>query len=225
MVRIQFMKPEENVLLTEGAKAFGIHLDEEAVHRFSIYLDELLKWNRKINLTAIRTEREIIIKHFLDSLSVYPYLFQHHILLDIGSGAGFPGIPLKIVGPGFNIALVDSVLKKVDFQNHIIRTLRLDGIKAVHGRLEPRRVPEELAGRFDAVVARALSDLKTFLSIAYLCLRAGGTAVAMKGKGNEEELRAAIEAEASRYSLSNSVTFSLPFTRIERSILFFEKRH
>ena len=123
------METENKDLLVEGAKTFGIHLDGKAIEFFELYLKELLKWNQKINLTAIRSEKGIVLKHFLDSLSVYPYIPKTCSLLDIGSGAGFPGIPLKITQPNLEMTLIDSVRKKVDFQRHIIRMLGLKGTK------------------------------------------------------------------------------------------------
>src|SRR4030043_49926 len=107
------METANKDLLIEGAKVFGIHLDEKAVETFDLYLQELLKWNQKINLTAIRSEKGIVLKHFLDSLSAHPYLLEHSSALDFGSGAGFPGIPLKIIQPAFEMTLIDSVRKKV----------------------------------------------------------------------------------------------------------------
>ena len=140
------MEAENKDLLIEGAKTFGIDLDEKAIEAFGLYLKELLKWNQKINLTAIRSEKGIVLKHFLDSLSVYPYLPEHSFILDIGSGAGFPGIPLKIIQPSFEITLIDSVRKKVDFQRHIIRRLGLKGTEAIHGRVQDREILQRLAG-------------------------------------------------------------------------------
>ena len=125
-------------LLLEGAKTFGIDLDEEAIQSFETYLKELLKWNQKINLTAIRSEKGIVLKHYRDSLSVYPYLPNHSFILDIGSGAGFPGLPLKIIQPSFEVTLIDSVRKKVDFQRHMIRSLALRRIEAIHGRAQEK---------------------------------------------------------------------------------------
>src|SRR5512136_1652165 len=110
------MEAEDRNLLVQGGKAFGINLDEKTIEAFEIYLKELLKWNQKINLTAIRSEKGIVLKHFLDSLSVHPYIPKTCSLLDIGSGAGFPGIPLKITHPDLEMTLIDSVRKKVDFQ-------------------------------------------------------------------------------------------------------------
>ncbi len=103
------MEAENKDLLIEGAKTFGIDLDEKAIEAFELYLKELVKWNQKINLTAVRSVRGIVLKHFLDSLSVYPYLPEHSFILDIGSGAGFPGIPLKIIQPSFQITLAMKI--------------------------------------------------------------------------------------------------------------------
>jgi 16S rRNA (guanine527-N7)-methyltransferase len=211
-------------VLVEGARAFGIDLGQETVDAFDRYLKELLKWNQKINLTAIRTERGIVLKHFLDSLSVYPYLPSPSFLLDIGSGAGFPGIPLKIVQPSFEITLIDSVLKKVDFQRHVIRILGLKGIEVIHGRVQEKEILGKMEGRCDAVISRAFSDLNTFLLLSYPFLKKGGVALAMKGRISEEELRLASKANVTRYTLQETVSFSLPFSSFKRSILVFEKQ-
>jgi 16S rRNA (guanine527-N7)-methyltransferase len=151
MIGVSDMERESEDLLIEGATAFRIHLNEKDVEAFDLYLRELLKWNQKINLTAIRSEKGIVVKHFLDSLSVYPYLSKPSSLLDIGSGAGFPGIPLKMVEPFLEVTLIDSVRKKVDFQKHIIRTLGLKGIAAIHGRVQDKEVLQSMGGRFDFV--------------------------------------------------------------------------
>ena len=208
----------------EGAKAFCISLDEKALAAFDLFLRELLKWNEKINLTAIRTEKGIIIKHFLDSLSVFPHLTKNFSLLDIGSGAGFPGIPLKIVEPSFEITLIDSVLKKVDFQRHIIRRLGLRGIEASHGRVEDKQVLERLEGRFDIVLSRAFSDLQTLLRVSYPLLKKRGFVLAMKGKVSGEEIYTILEKGSLRYQFQKTVTFPLPSTSFKRTILLFEKQ-
>jgi len=218
------MKAENRELLVEGAKRFGVPLDRETVTLFDRYLKELLKWNQKINLTAIRTEKEIVLKHFLDSLTVYPYLQAHSSLVDLGSGAGFPGIPLKIVEPSFGLTLVDSVLKKVDFQRHMIKILGLKGIEAIHGRVQEKEILGKMEGRCDIVISRAFSDLKSFLRVGYPFLRKGGLAVAMKGDVNEESLSLTSQAEEFRYVLRKTVSFCLPFTSFKRTILLFEKQ-
>ncbi len=218
------MEPENRRLFIEGAEAFGVHANERTLGAFEIVLQELMKWNRKINLTAIRSEKGIILKHFIDSLSVLPYVPESSSLLDVGSGAGFPGIPLKIIEPSLEVTLIDSARKKVDFQRHLIRTLRLSGIVAIHGRVQDREVVHQMQGRFDRVISRAFSDVSTFLEIARPFLKPGGTAVAMKGGLREEEISTCSEEEIAGYRLEKTVRFSLPGSALKRKILLFEKQ-
>jgi len=217
------MEPENKDLLVEGAKTFGIHLDGKAVEAFDLYLRELLKWNQKINLTAIRSEKGIVLKHFLDSLSVHPYLPKYSSILDIGSGPGFPGIPLKIIHPALEVTLIDSVHKKVDFQKHIIRTLGLKGIEAIHGRVQDKGILKSLGGRFDITLSRAFSDLRTLLILSFPFLKEGGTVIAMKGAADNKEMRLLTETEETRYRLQKTVPLILPFSSFKRTILLFEK--
>ncbi len=218
------MEAENKDLLTEGAKAFGIHLDGKAIGAFELYLKELLKWNQKINLTAIRSEKGIILKHFLDSLSVNPYLPQRVSILDIGSGAGFPGIPLKIVQPDFEVSLIDSARKKIDFQRHIIRTLSLKGAEAIHGRVQDTRILHSLGGRFDITLSRAFSDLRSFLALSFPFLKEGGMAIAMKGETDDKEIRFLAETGETPYQLKKAVHLTLPFSNFKRTILLFERQ-
>ena len=223
MLKISSMEAQNKDLLIEGAKAFGIDLNEKALEAFELYLEELLKWNRKINLTAIRSERGIVLKHYLDSLSVYPYLPERGFILDVGSGAGFPGIPLKITQPTLEVALIDSVRKKVDFQRHIIRILGLVGAKAIHGRIQDNRILQSLGGRFDMILSRAFSDLQTFLVLGFPFLKGGGTAIAMKGEVEPNEIRLSTGAEGIQYRLQKNIALILPFSSLKRTILLFEK--
>jgi 16S rRNA (guanine527-N7)-methyltransferase len=217
------MEIENKNLLIEGAKAFKIYLDGKAMRAFDLYLKELLKWNQKINLTAIRSEEGIVLKHFLDSLSVNPYLPTHSSILDIGSGAGFPGIPLRIVQPILEMTLIDSVRKRIDFQRHIIRMLGLKGTEAIHGRVQDRGILQSLGGRFDITLSRAFSDLRTFLVLSFPFLKEGGTAIAMKGETDDKEIRLLAETEETQYRLKRAVPLILPFSNFKRTILLFEK--
>src|SRR5512136_1329187 len=217
------MEAEDRNLLVQGGKAFGINLDEKTIEAFDLYLRELLKWNQKINLTAIRSEKGIVLKHFLDSLSAFPYLSKTASLLDIGSGAGFPGIPLKIVQPSLEITLIDSVRKKIDFQKHIIRMLGLKGMEAIHGRIQDKEILQSMTGRFDAVISRAFSDLQTLLVLALPFLKKGGALLAMKGESDEEEIGFLSKQEETGYRLQETASFVLPKSSFKRSILLFEK--
>jgi 16S rRNA (guanine527-N7)-methyltransferase len=223
MVRVSQMEKENRTLLIDGSKVFGIDLEEKKIEDFERYFRELLKWNQKINLTAIRTEKGIVLKHFLDSLSANPCLSDASTLLDIGSGAGFPGIPLKIVNPGLEVTLIDSVQKKVAFQRHIIRTLRLTGIEAIHGRVQDQEVTQRLKERFDVVISRAFSDLSTLLILSQPFLKKGGKVLAMKGKRESEEDPSSSAREGAPLRLQKVITFILPFSSSERTIFLFEK--
>jgi 16S rRNA (guanine527-N7)-methyltransferase len=210
-------------LFVEGAKAFGIDLDERKIEAFELYLKELLKWNRKINLTAVRSEKGILLKHFLDSLSVYPYLPERSFILDIGAGAGFPGLPLKIVRPAVELTLIDSVRKKVDFQRHVIRILGLKGVEAIHGRVQDKGILRDLGGRFDIILSRAFSDLQTLLALSLPFVKKAGTVIAMKGEVEDEEIKYLAGTEEIPCRLQKTVPLTLPFSSFKRTILLFEK--
>jgi len=218
------MEPQNKNLLVRGGKAFGIDLDEKAIEAFELYLKELVKWNQKINLTAIRSEKEIVLKHFLDSLSVSPNLPKPSSILDIGSGPGFPGIPLKIAQPELAMTLIDSVRKKVDFQRHIIRMLGLKGIEAIHGRVQDKAILQDLGERFDITLSRAFSDLRTFLALSFPLLKKEGMAIAMKGMVNQKEIEPLTQTKGAQYRLEKSVSLTLPFSSFKRTILLFQKQ-
>ena len=217
------MEAENKDLLMEGAKTFGIDLDGNAIELFDLYLKELLKWNQKINLTAIRSEKGIVLKHFLDSLSVGPYLPKHFSVLDVGSGAGFPGIPLKIIQPTREMTLIDSVRKKVDFQRHVIRMLGLKRIETIHGRVQDKEILQRLGGQFDIILSRAFSDLRTLLILSFPFLKEGGLVIAMKSEGEGRDIPLFTEREGARYRLQKTVSLMLPSSSFKRTILLFEK--
>ncbi len=166
--------------LIDGAAAFGLGLTDEQADACLAYLVELEKWNRKINLTAIRGEREIITKHFIDSFS-YLKGFNPRpgmALLDMGSGAGFPALPIKIAVPALLVIMVESVRKKGTFLRHVIRTLRLEGVEVLEARTGA--LPEHHA-RYDVVTARAFADMGTALQEGSLFLKPGGFMILSRG--------------------------------------------
>lgn len=169
----------------------AIVIDRTKEERLLFFLDELLRWNQSINLTAITNRDEALVKHLVDSLTLLPYLRGDETLLDMGSGGGLPGLPLKIVMPELNLTSVDAVAKKISFQKHVIRTFALSGAIARHGRLEELGQESALAGHFDLVVARAFASLPDCVRFARPFLRSGGRLIAMKGPEGEKEVMAA----------------------------------
>jgi 16S rRNA (guanine527-N7)-methyltransferase len=168
-------------MLIDGAAAFGLGLTDEQADICLVYLVELEKWNRKINLTAIRDEREIITKHFIDSFS-YLKGFKPApgmAMLDMGSGAGFPALPIKIAAPVLSVIMVESVRKKGAFLRHIIRTLRLEDVEVLDARTE-MLLPEHRA-RYNIVTARAFAEMGAVLKEGALFLKPGGLMIMSRG--------------------------------------------
>jgi len=185
-----------SILADYYSSLFGEALPSEILNAFAQYQKELLMWNEKINLTAIRTPEEIEIKHFMDSLSILPILQEYHVhsLIDIGTGAGFPGIPLKIVQPSLRVVLVDSIEKKTEFCRHIISTLQLKDIEVVTARAETVGQNEIYRERFDCAVARAVASLPVLLEYLLPLVHISGIAIAQKSASIAEEITQADKA-------------------------------
>lgn len=160
--------------------------------QFEKYLELLLKWNAKTNLTAITSRAEVIEKHFCDSLALLPFLPSSCRVLDLGTGGGFPGIPLKIANSALEMVLVDAKQKKISFLQAVIAELGLQHIMAVAGRAEDSALQQKV-GTFEVVVSRATWELKDYLRAAQPYLKKGGRIIAMKGAKWQEELSSAQE--------------------------------
>jgi len=182
--------------LSNGAREFGIELSPVQQGAFQAYLRELVAWNARFNLTTITEPDQVVVKHFLDSLSVAPVLRQPApaTLIDIGSGAGFPGLPLKIALPALHVTLLDSTGKKVQFLKHLITELNLSGATALHARAEELAHNPAYREKYDVAVARAVADLATLLEYALPFVRIGGVFVAQKGVDVTQELEHAVPA-------------------------------
>ena len=175
--------------LSEGAAAIGIRLGPAELDRFATYHRDILLWNRRINLVSERSALEIVIRHFLDSLTPAPFLDRPDgALIDLGSGGGFPGIPLRIALPGLQLSLVEASRKKSSFLSHAVRTLRLDGVQVIRKRVEELTAWENLAGRFDTLISRAAFKLPDLIRTASFFLKPGGQLIAMKGPDPQEEM-------------------------------------
>ena len=177
-------------LLPELLLQGNLTITPERIRQLNWLGEELLRWNRSRNLTSMRTWSDIVEKHLVDSLLLLLHIPETGRLLDIGSGAGFPSLPLKIARPDLEIVSVDAVAKKIFFQRHIARKLELKGFFAVHGRMEDWQTEPVLAEPFNLATARAVADLGRLAELAAPCLRPGGSLLAMKGPEGATELEA-----------------------------------
>jgi len=178
-------------LLVNGAKELGIDLNPDEVEKLFSYMDLIKIWNNKFNLTSIDDDHDFIVKHFLDSLSILPFIkkfenIDNINIIDIGTGAGFPAIPLKIILKDINITMLDAVEKKVKFLDVCISTLKLKNTKAFHGRAEDYGHNKEHREKYDIAVARAVASLPVLLEYCLPFVKKDGIFIAMKGKNMEE---------------------------------------
>ncbi len=206
-------------LLQEGAAALGVSLSQEALARFKVYLQELQTWNTRVNLTGLKSDRDLVIKGFLDSLAVLPFLKDVDALIDLGSGAGFPGLVLKLARPEFVITLVESRGKKTAFLEYLVALWSLPGVEVVQTYLTPKSA-QEWGPRFAAATSRATFPLHRFFELAAPLLLPGGQALALKGpKLSAPELEAAQEC-LTRLGLKamELQEYQLPFTGETRLI-------
>jgi 16S rRNA (guanine527-N7)-methyltransferase len=168
------------LLLQEGAAALGLDLPQTVLEKFLVYLQELQTWNARVNLTGLTSPRDVVVKHFLDSLAVLPFIEGAPSLADLGSGAGFPGLALKLARPDLALTLVESRGKKVAFLEYLVALWRLPGVEIIQAHLT-LRLAQEWGPRFAVVVSRATFSLKRFLELAAPLLLPGGWALALKG--------------------------------------------
>ena len=175
-------------------KEFNIEINEEQIKSFEKYMNLLLEWNEKINLTAITQPDEVKLKHFVDSLTVLKYINDDDKVIDIGTGAGFPGIPLKIMNENTKITLLDSLNKRINFLNIVIETLNLRNIQAIHGRAEEIARNKLYREKYDVAVSRAVANLSTLTEYMLPFVKVGGKCICMKGANVNEELERAQNA-------------------------------
>ena len=201
--------------LVKGANELGIRVDITQTKLMETYSQQLLLWNKKINLTAIKDPLLVAEKHFIDSIAATLHMDNETSLIDLGSGGGFPGIPLKIMSPDLKVVLVDASRKKVNFLKHIIRTLNLNQIEAIHSRVEDLHEDEMYKGQFDCVISRAFTELSGFLTLSKPFLNPTGKIYAMKGKHAKDEITASIKAD---FHLEVH-HYKLPFEKSDRFII------
>ncbi len=204
----------------------NIILSPEQMQQFEVYYQELVSWNEKMNLTGITERDQVYIKHFYDSVTLSFYINMEEVrnLADIGSGAGFPGIPLKICFPHLKLTIVDSLNKRIHFLQNVADKLGLKEVEFLHGRAEDMGRYEGLRDSFDLVTARAVARMAVLNEFCLPFAKPGGTFAAMKGSDPTEEVRESKRSLSElRGKLVKSHRFSLPMENSERHIILISK--
>ncbi|MBE6097582.1 MAG: 16S rRNA (guanine(527)-N(7))-methyltransferase RsmG [Schwartzia succinivorans] len=183
-------------ILKNAAEEYGISLSETQLRQFDRYQELLVEWNQKMNLTALTEPKDVAIKHMIDSVSVYDekWFSEGMSVIDVGTGAGFPGLPLKILCPSLKVTLLDSLNKRVKFLETVVSELGLSDIVCVHARAEEAARQKQYREKFDAVVSRAVARLPILAEYDLPFVRVGGFFAAMKGAKYEEEAEEAKKA-------------------------------
>ena len=212
----------------ELMKFYGEQIDitfeKSQIEQFYKYMNLLIEWNEKINLTAIIEPEEIILKHFIDSLTICKYIENNATLADVGTGAGFPGIPLKIYRPDIKITLVDSLNKRNNFLNEVINNLELKNIVTIHSRVEDFGKNKNYREKYDYVTARAVANLNTLSEYLVPIVKVNGKAICMKGNDVQDEVDNAKHAIKILGGTVEKVDyFKLPNSDISRNIIVVKK--
>lgn len=216
-------KEEWKKKLKEQAQSLKIELKEEQLEAFYSYMEQLQEWNQKINLTAITKPDEILQKHFIDSLTILPYLKANASVIDVGTGAGFPGIPIKIAEETISITLLDALGKRVNFLNEVIKKIGLSNINSFHLRAEEGAKDLKLREQFDVAVSRAVAPLPTLVEYLLPFVKIGGRCICMKGSNVEEIDHSKKAIEILGGKIERISEFALPNSDIRRTIIIIEK--
>ncbi|WP_020588129.1 16S rRNA (guanine(527)-N(7))-methyltransferase RsmG [Desulfobacter curvatus] len=206
--------------LEKGADVLGLSLSPEQVGLLAAHARELIRWNAKINLTAITDIQLVAYKHFLDALAAARFLDRPSRIMDMGSGAGFPAVPMKVICPDLDVTMVDAVRKKVSFLNHVVRTLRLNNISALHARVEDLAKDSGQLQMYDAVTARGFADLGKLAGLAGPMLAPGGKIYALKGVHASEE----VTSELTKQFHITHRSYTLPVVEAQRVVVILEAR-
>ncbi len=208
--------------IQEECKKINVNLEAEQIEQFYTYMQELIEWNNKINLTAIIEPEEIIKKHFIDCLSIIKYIKDDNKIIDVGTGAGFPGIPIKIANKSLNITLLDSLNKRISFLNEIITKLKLSNIETVHARAEEYAANGKRE-KYDIAVSRAVANLPTLLEYLMPYVKVNGICICMKGpkaQAELEESKKAIEILGGRLEKIENIKID---ENMDRNIIIIRK--
>ena len=212
-------------LLRDSLDELEIEYDEEKIGSFGKYYDLLIDWNLRMNLTAITDLNDVIIKHFVDSVLICKIadLSENVSLIDVGTGAGFPGIPIKILNPGCKVVLLDSLNKRVKFLEETVNVLGLKDIRCIHGRAEDVSHEKGLRGSFDYSVSRAVANLSTLSEYCIPFLKPGGRFISYKSDKADEEIESAENAvKILNSKITDINAIGLPHTEIVRKFVIIE---
>lgn len=218
------LKEEFGSKMQEYSNEMGILLDEKQINQFYTYMNLLLEWNQKINLTAITKPDEIILKHFIDSITIANNIEENAKLIDVGTGAGFPGIPIKIIREDIEVTLLDSLNKRIVFLQEVIKQLSLTKIEAVHSRVEEFGKNKKYRESFDYATSRAVANLSTLSEYLIPLVKVKGCCISMKGPDIEEEIQQSKKAISLLGGKVEEIKkFQLPKSDIDRNIIMIRK--
>ena len=210
--------------IQEKSGLLNLNLSVEQKLKFYKYMNMLLEWNSKINLTAITDPEEIILKHFIDSLTIYKNLTRGAKIVDVGTGAGFPGIPLAIIDENLKFTLVDSLNKRLIFLSEVKRELKLDNLEIIHSRAEEIGQNKNYREKFDIATSRAVANLSTLSEYLLPLIKISGKCICMKATNIEEEINQAKDAiEILGGKIIDIEKFKLPQSDIDRTIITISK--
>lgn len=219
---MEFSEFKEKMII--NVDKLWINLSEIQLKQFYNYMNLLIEWNKKINLTAITEPDEIILKHFVDSLTISKYISDGTKVVDVGTGAGFPGIPLKIVRQDVDITLLDSLQKRINFLDEVINELNLEKITTVHSRVEDFGKNKKYREEFDIATSRAVANLATLSEYLLPLVKVGGKVISMKGSLIQEELENSKNAiKILGGQIEKVDEFDLPNSDISRNIVLIDK--
>ena len=213
-------------ILKKGIEDFGLEANEKVLSDFQEYKELLVEWNQKMNLTGIEDEKEVFIKHFLDSVSAVTkgYIQDGMSLIDVGTGAGFPGMPLRICLPKLKVTLLDSLNKRINFLQEVASKLSIEDIEFIHGRAEDFGKNEDYREKFDIATARAVAGLPVLMEFCVPFIKVGGYFVCLKGPNANLELEESKKAmEVLGVEYVEKIDVKLPEIDLNHNILVFKK--
>lgn len=216
---------EFNKIIKDDLKKVNLTFNKQQISQLYEYMHILLEWNKNINLTRITNPQECIKKHFIDSLSVVKYINKKDKIIDVGTGAGFPGVPIKIAMPDTDIVLLDTINKKIKFLDVVIKKLELKYIKTIHGRAEDYGRDNKYREKYDIAIARAVAPLNILIEYVIPFIKVGGMCLCMKGTNITNELQTSQKAmKLLGAEIIGIEEFLIPNTDIKRSILTLRKK-